>query len=128
MEDLPEVWNAKMKDYLGIVPSSDAEGVLQDVHWSLGAFGYFPTYTLGNLYAAMLFQQVNSDLPNLEKNMAEGNFIPLKSWLNDRVHRWGRQYPAAQLIERVTGTTLTPAPFIAALKKKFGALYQLPND
>ena len=128
VEDLPEVWNAKMKDYLGIEPTSDAEGVLQDVHWSLGAFGYFPTYTLGNLYAAMLFDQAKTDLPNLEQNMAEGHLLTLKGWLNDRVHRWGRQFSAADLIKQVTGTALTPDPFIAGLQKKFGALYQLPKD
>ena len=126
VEDLPDVWTAKMKEYLGIVPSSDAEGVLQDVHWSLGAFGYFPTYTLGNLYAAMLFQQANTDLPNLKQKIAEGNLLPLKDWLNDRVHRWGRQYSAADLIKQITGTTLTPAPFLEQLTEKFSNLYQLP--
>jgi len=126
VEDLPDVWTAKMKEYLGIVPSSDAEGVLQDVHWSLGAFGYFPTYTLGNLYAAMLFQQANTDLPNLKQKIAEGNLLPLKDWLNDRVHRWGRQYSAADLIKHITGTTLTPAPFFEQLTEKFSNLYQLP--
>jgi carboxypeptidase Taq len=124
VEDLPEVWNAKMKDYLGIVPPSDAEGVLQDVHWSFGAFGYFPTYTLGNLYAAMLFQQAQKDLPHLGQAMSQGNLLPLKDWLNDRVHRWGRQYTAAELIQRVTGHALTPEPFIRDLEQKFGNLYQ----
>ena len=124
VEDLPEVWNAKMKDYLGIVPPSDAEGVLQDVHWSFGAFGYFPTYTLGNLYAAMLFQQAQKDLPHLGQAMSQGNLLPLKDWLNDRVHRWGRQYTAAELIQRVTGHALTPEPFIRDLEQKFSNLYQ----
>ena len=126
IDDLPDVWNAKMQDYLGIIPTSDADGVLQDVHWSLGAFGYFPTYTLGNLYAAMLFQQAKIDLPQLGQHMIEGNLLPLKNWLNDRVHRWGRQYSASDLIKQVTGMALTPEPFIDGLREKFGALYQLP--
>ena len=124
VDDLPELWNAKMQEYLGITPTSDAEGVLQDVHWSFGAFGYFPTYTLGNLYAAMLFHQAKTDIPNLLNNVGEGNFLPLKTWLNDRVHRWGRQYTANDLIQRVTGQTLTSAPFIHDLEEKFGNLYQ----
>jgi carboxypeptidase Taq len=124
VDDLPELWNAKMQEYLGISPTSDAEGVLQDVHWSFGAFGYFPTYTLGNLYAAMLFHQAKIDIPNLLNNIGEGNFLPLKKWLNDRVHQWGRQYSAGGLIQRVAGQALTPEPFIQDLEEKFGNLYQ----
>lgn len=127
-EELPDMWNAKMEEYLGIRPRNDAEGVLQDVHWSLGAFGYFPTYTLGNLYAAMLFQQALTDLPDLEARMAEGQLLPLKQWLNDRVHRWGRYYSASDLIKTITGRALTPEPFIQALRKKFGALYRLSPE
>jgi len=127
VEDLPEIWNAKIQEYLGIIPSSDAEGVLQDVHWSFGAFGYFPTYTLGNLYAAMLFRQAQTDLPDLDQAISQGNLLPLKGWLNDRVHRWGRQYTAADLITRVTGQALTPEPFIQDLRQKFGILYQFPT-
>jgi len=128
VEELPEIWNAKIQEYLGITPPNDAEGVLQDVHWSFGAFGYFPTYTLGNLYAAMLFHQAKTDIPTLGKNIGEGNFLPLKSWLNDRVHRWGRQYSAHDLIQRVTGQALTPEPFIQYLEEKFGNLYQFPTQ
>ncbi|MEJ2231426.1 MAG: carboxypeptidase M32 [Nitrospirales bacterium] len=124
VEDLPEVWNAKIQEYLGIVPPSDAEGVLQDMHWSFGAFGYFPTYTLGNLYAAMLFRQAQKDLPDLDQAISQGNLLPLKSWLNDKVHRWGRQYTAAELIPRVTGQNLTTEPFIQDLEQKFSNLYQ----
>ena len=127
VDDLPELWNAKMEEYLGITPTSDAEGVLQDVHWSFGAFGYFPTYTLGNLYAAMLFHQAKKDVADLEQQIGEGNFLPLKNWLNDRVHRWGRQYSANELIQRITGQTLTPKPFIQDLEEKFSNLYQFPT-
>ena len=124
VEDLPEVWNTKMQEYLGVTPGDDAEGVLQDVHWSFGAFGYFPTYMLGNLYAAMLLHQAKEDIADLERNIGQGNFLPLKKWLNDRVHRWGRQYTANDLIQRVTGKPLTPEPFIQDLERKFGNLYQ----
>ena len=127
VEELPEVWNAKMQEYLGITPPNDAEGVLQDVHWSFGAFGYFPTYTLGNLYAAMLFHQAKKDIADLEQHMSQGNFLPLKNWLNDRVHQWGRRYSANELIQRVTNQALTPEPFIQDLEQKFGNLYQFPT-
>ncbi|MDH5562098.1 MAG: carboxypeptidase M32 [Nitrospirota bacterium] len=128
VEELPEIWNAKIQEYLGITPPNDAEGVLQDVHWSFGAFGYFPTYTLGNLYAAMLFHQAKKDIPTLEKTIGEGNFLPLKNWLNDQVHQWGRQYSASELIQRVTGQALTPEPFIQDLEEKFGNLYQFSTQ
>ena len=124
VDELPEIWNAKIQEYLGVRPSNDAEGVLQDVHWSFGAFGYFPTYTLGNLYAAMLFQQAKKDIADLEQNIGQGNFLPLKSWLNDRVHQWGRQYSASELIHQVTGQTLTSEPFVKDLEEKFSNLYQ----
>ena len=128
IDELPEIGNAKIQEYLGITPSNDAEGVLQDVHWSFGAFGYFPTYTLGNLYAAMLFHQAKKDMADLEKNIGQGNFLPLKNWLNDRVYQWGRQYSAKELIQRVTGQALTPGPFIQDLEEKFGNLYQFPTQ
>ncbi len=128
VDELPELWNAKMQEYLGVTPSSDAEGVLQDVHWSFGAFGYFPTYTLGNLYAAMLFDQACRDIPTLHQDIEQGNLVPLKKWLNDRVHRWGRQHSAQTLIRQITGHDLTPDPFISSLEKKLGDLYQFPNE
>ena len=128
VDELPELWNAKIEEHLGIIPGNDAEGVLQDVHWSFGAFGYFPTYTLGNLYAAMLFHQAKTDNPDLTKNISEGNFLPLKNWLNDRVHRWGREYSASELIHRITGQALTPEPFIKDLEEKFSTLYQFPTS
>ena len=127
VDELPDLWNAKIQEYLGITPANDAEGVLQDVHWSFGAFGYFPTYTLGNLYAAMLFQQAKKEMSDLEENIAQGQLLPLKKWLNDRVHKWGRQYSASELIQNVTGETLTPEPFIQDLEEKFSKLYQFPT-
>ncbi len=124
VEDLPEVWNDKMESYLGIRPETDADGVLQDVHWSGGAFGYFPTYTLGNLYAAQFFHQAKQDLPDLEDHISQGKLLPLKSWLNENIHRLGRQYSSDQLVRRVCGELLKPDYFMTYLEEKFKAIYR----
>lgn len=124
-EDLPTVWNRKMEEYLGIVPPTDAEGVLQDVHWSFGAFGYFPTYTLGNLYSVQFFEQAMRELPNLEHEIAAGQLMGLRRWLEQKIHRWGRMFTPAHLAERVTGSTINPEPFLQYVEKKYGELYQL---
>ncbi|MFB3114514.1 MAG: carboxypeptidase M32, partial [Nitrospirales bacterium] len=126
VEDLPDLWRTKMKEYLGVVPERDADGVLQDVHWSFGAFGYFPTYTLGNLYAAMLFKQAGTDLPSLETDIAQGNLMPLKQWLNHHIHRHGRQFTSKELIQRATGQTLSAEPFLQSLRDKMQEVYGFP--
>lgn len=123
-ENLPSLWNEKMKEYLGVVPKHDADGVLQDVHWAIGAFGYFPTYTLGNLYAAMLYQQACKDLPNTETNIAQGHLIPLKEWLNEKIHRWGRQFTSEELIQQTTGKSLSAEPFLQYLENKIEKIYK----
>jgi len=123
VEDLPELWRTKMNEYLGVVPEKESDGVLQDVHWSFGAFGYFPTYTLGNLYAAMLFRKAGEDMPSLLSDIAKGNLIPLKEWLNDRIHRHGRQYTSEELIRRTTGQTLSAEPFLQSLQSKMQEVY-----
>ncbi len=124
VDALPGVWKEKMKEYLGVVPESDADGVLQDVHWSGGAIGYFPTYTLGNLYAAQIFRQAKKEIPELCPQIEMGDLLTLKRWLNKKIHRWGRQYPSEDLLQRVTGESLNPRYFIEALKEKFGEIYQ----
>ena len=124
-EDLPTIWNQKMEEYLGIRPPSDAEGVLQDVHWSFGAFGYFPTYTLGNLYSVQFFEQAKSELPELEADIAAGHLLPLRRWLEQKIHRWGRMFTPAHLAERITGSSLRPEPFLNYVERKYGELYQL---
>ena len=124
-EDLPSVWDQKMQEYLGIVPPSDAEGVLQDVHWSFGAFGYFPTYTLGNLYSVQFFEQAKLEIPHLEDEIAAGQLLSLRRWLEQKIHRWGRMFTPAHLAERVTGSTVKPEPFLNYVEKKYGELYQL---
>jgi carboxypeptidase Taq len=125
VEDLPAAWNDKMRDYLGIMPEQDAEGVLQDVHWSLGAIGYFPTYMLGNLYAVQLYDQAREELPGLNAEIEAGRLITLKKWLNQKIHRWGRTFTADDLIQRVTGNSLNPEPFLTYLERKYGELYWL---
>jgi carboxypeptidase Taq len=124
-EDLPAVWNDKMEEYLGIRPKQDADGVLQDVHWSMGAFGYFPTYTLGNLYAVQFYEQAKLEIPHLEDEIAAGQLMVLRRWLEQKIHRWGRMFTPDHLTRRVTGTGLSPDPFLAYVEKKYGELYQL---
>ncbi len=124
-EELPGIWNDKMQEYLSITPSHDAEGVLQDVHWSLGSFGYFPTYTLGNLYAVQFFEQAKLEIPNLEDEIAAGQLMVLRRWLEQKIHRWGRMFTPDHLAQRVTGTGLSPAPFLNYAEKKYGELYQV---
>ncbi len=125
VEQLPVLWNDKMEAYLGVRPENDAEGVLQDVHWSGGAFGYFPTYTLGNLYAAQFFNQAKKEIPNLLEQISKGSLLPLKSWLNEKIHRWGRQYSSQAMVARVCGEAPDPAYFINYLEEKFGEIYSL---
>jgi carboxypeptidase Taq len=127
-EELPEVWREKMRQYLGIEPERDADGVLQDVHWSMGSFGYFPTYTLGNLYAVQFYEQAKRDIPRLEEDIASGQLTGLRRWLEQKIHRWGRTFPADRLVERVTGSTLQPEPFLQYLEEKYRRLYRLDRS
>jgi carboxypeptidase Taq len=123
--DLPGAWNEKYQSYLGISPPNDSDGVLQDVHWSGGAFGYFPTYTLGNLYAAQFFEQAASDLGDLQAMFRRGEFRPLLDWLRKNIHSQGRRYSSAELVQRVTGRPLSHDPLMRHLRGKFGPLYEL---
>jgi carboxypeptidase Taq len=126
--DLPAAWNAAYHHHLGVTPASDAEGCLQDGHWGAGMFGYFPTYTLGNLYAAQLFARARTDLGGPEEAFSRGDFGALLGWLRQRVHRQGGRYLAPRLIERVTGSALDHRPFIQALRGKYGELYQIGSS
>jgi carboxypeptidase Taq len=117
--DVPAAWNEAYGRYLGVRPANDAEGCLQDGHWSSGLFGYFPTYTLGNLIAAQLFAQARVDLGDLEEEFACGKFARFLAWLRDRVHRHGHRFSAPRLIEHVTGSALDYRPFVAALRRKY---------
>ena len=122
---MPAVWNEKYVEYLGLEPPNDSEGVLQDIHWSAGLVGYFPTYSLGNLYASQLFAQANADLGPLDAKFARGEFTPLRDWLGTNVHAHGQRYSAAELVLKATGKPLSHAPLIAHLRSKLGPLYGL---
>ncbi len=121
--DLPEAWADGMERLLGIRPPDDAQGCLQDVHWSGGSFGYFPTYTLGNLYAAQFFAKARTELGDLEEQFRRGEFLPLKVWLNRKIHREGQRHRAADLVVAVTGEPLSPLHLLRYMSDKFGALY-----
>lgn len=124
VRDLPAEWNRLSKQVIGLTPISDAEGVLQDIHWSGGAFGYFPSYCLGNMMAAQLWYTVVDELPELEKWFAEGNFEPLLAWLRDRIHRHGKRYDTDEMVQQATGKSLRPDALLRYLKERYLPLYQ----
>lgn len=123
--DLPAAWADGMDRLLGIRPHDDAHGCLQDVHWSGGSFGYFPTYTLGNLYAAQFFAKARAELGDLAEQFRQGEFLPLKTWLHRTIHREGQRYRAADLVAAVTGEPLNPGHLLRHLTEKFEVLYGL---
>jgi carboxypeptidase Taq len=123
--DLPAAWDEAYRRHLGITPPNDAEGCLQDGHWASGLIGYFPTYTLGNLIAAQLFDRAMEELGDLEEPFARGDFTPLRDWLRDRVHHHGSRFPAPRLIEQATGAPLDYRPLVRGLQRKYGRLYGL---
>jgi len=123
--DIPMEWNARFKKYLGLEVRRDSEGCLQDIHWAAALFGYFPTYTLGNLYAAQLFEKARQDLPGLDAAFTNGSFAQLRDWLHSNVHRHGRRYHAARLCERLTGRPLSHRPLMDYLTAKCAETYKL---
>jgi carboxypeptidase Taq len=123
--DLPEAWNEKVKTYLGLDVPDDSQGVLQDIHWSHGSFGYFPTYSLGSFYAAQLMDSAITALPNLESEIKNGDFTQLKSWLNREIHAHGRLYSAEELCKRVSGKPLDVQHFIRYAKAKYSKVYNI---
>ena len=125
IKDLPEAWNARFKSYLGVDVPNDREGVLQDIHWSWPGFAEFPGYTIGNLVGAQLMDKIRADIPDLDGNIERGEFAVLLRWLRTNVHRHGRKFTPSELVERATGKPLTPGPWIAYVRKKFGSLYGL---
>ena len=123
--DLPEAWNAKFEEFLGLVPPDDASGVLQDVHWSGGMIGYFPTYSLGNLVATQLWAKIQEDVPHLESKIERGEFGDLLNWLRENVHRHGAKFEPAELLRATTGQGLTAEPYLRYLHAKFEEIYAL---
>ena len=125
VKDLPGYWNAKMQEYLGITPPDDANGVLQDIHWSSGLVGYFPTYALGNLVSAQLWEKINQDIPDLPEQVRRGEFAALLGWLREKIHRHGRKFEPQELVQKVTGSRIDPAPYLRYLQRKYGEIYGL---
>jgi carboxypeptidase Taq len=125
--DLPEAWRARIKSDLGLDVPNDKVGSLQDIHWSYVSFGIFPGYTIGNLIGAQLMEKVRADIPDLDAQVARGDFKALLGWLRQNVHRHGRKFTPNELMERATGKPLTAKPWISYVQKKFGTLYGLTN-
>jgi len=124
--ELPEAWNARMRSDLGVDVPDDARGVLQDVHWASGAFGYFPTYALGNLVAAQLWKRLHAQLPDIGAQIADGDFAPLRAWLGENLHRHGRRQTLRETLARLTGSSaLDPEPYLRYLRTKLGDVYGL---
>jgi carboxypeptidase Taq len=119
VNDLPGLWNARMKEYLGVDVRDDAHGVLQDMHWSIGYIGYFPTYQLGNVISVQIWERARQDLGDLEAQFERGEFRPLRDWLREHVYRHGSKYPPRELLRRVTGSDLDPEPYLRYLRAKF---------
>jgi carboxypeptidase Taq len=124
VDDMKELWNSKMKEYLGITPKDDKTGILQDVHWS-GTMGYFPTYTLGNLYSAQLYHKALEENPNMESEFEQGNFSTLLKWLREKVHRHGRRYTPKNLIKHATGEEPSADYFINHIYNRYGEIYEI---
>lgn len=125
VKDLREAWHEAYRTYLGLTPADDREGVLQDIHWAHGSFGYFPTYSLGSFYAAQFYAQAVKDIPGLEDRISEGNTALLLHWLREKIHSQGRRYDAAELCRQITGEPLTMKYFLDYAKHKFGEIYNL---
>lgn len=123
--DLPAIWNEKMNEYLGITPASNREGVLQDIHWSFGGFGYFPSYSLGNLYAAQLLHKIQQDVPDFYDSIENGNFSVIQQWLMENIHQYGMLYTPNELIVKVTGEELNADYLVKYLENKYSKVYKL---
>lgn len=125
VKDLPEIWNKKMKDYLGVIPPNDKMGVLQDVHWSMGGIGYFPTYSLGNLYAAQFYDKMSNDIADIDGQISLGRFDDIKNWLRKNIYSAGKTYTASELIKKVTGEEPNSRYFSDYLEKKYKKIYKI---
>ncbi len=125
VKDLPEIWNDAMERYLRLTPPDDAHGVLQDVHWSGGMIGYFPSYMLGNLYAAQFFATAKREIGDLEERIERGDLLTLREWLREKIHKYGRMYSPSELAEKVSGEKLNPRHFVEYVTSKFSDVYRL---
>jgi carboxypeptidase Taq len=125
VNELPYCWNEKITDFLGITPKTDKEGVLQDMHWSGGEFGYFPTYAIGTIYASQLFKQFLKEHTTIREEISQGNFTPILNWLSEHVYQYGRLITADEIIKKTCGEGLNSKVFIAYLKEKYYPLYDI---
>jgi carboxypeptidase Taq len=125
VKDIPDLWNAKMQEYLGVTPPNDAKGVLQDIHWSGGLIGYFSTYALGNLVSVQLWEKINQDIPDLVEQIRQGKFEALLGWLREKIHRHGAKFEPQELVQNITGSKIDPAPYVRYLTKKYSEIYHL---
>jgi carboxypeptidase Taq len=123
--DLPGAWNEKYRDYLGVHPANDAEGCLQDSHWAAGQFGYFPAYTLGNVFAAQLWRKAQVDLPDVHREFAAGDFHSFRTWLESRIFQHGGRYSSVELLRQITGTSPDPHALVNHLENKHAEIYGL---
>lgn len=123
VDELPVLWNAKYKEYLGIEPKDDTEGVLQDIHWSSGSFGYFPTYSLGTFYSAQFFSQMEEEISHLSDKISRGELLEIKAWLNDKVHSHGRLLTSAEILRSATGKDIDMGYFLSYIRNKYTKLY-----
>jgi carboxypeptidase Taq len=123
VKDLPEVWNTRMQEYLGLTPPNDAKGVLQDVHWSSGLIGYFPTYALGNLISVQLWDKMHQDIPTLDDQIEKGEFGELLGWLRKNIHSKGAKFEPQELVQQVTGSKIDPLPYLNYLETKYKKIY-----
>ena len=123
VKDLPDYWNTKFKEYFGITPPDNARGVLQDVHWSSGYIGYFPTYSIGNVVSVQLWETLRKDIPNLDEQIEKAEFKPLLGWLVEKVHRHAAKFECQELVQRVTGSKIDPQPYLNYLEKKYTDIY-----
>lgn len=123
IDELPEAWNQKYMDYLGVKIENDSDGVMQDTHWASGLYGYFPSYALGNIYSGQITAAITKDLPNWQNQLALGKLEPVNTWLKTNIHSKGDLYDPEELIKRATGTKLDPQPYLQYLNKKYGNLY-----
>jgi carboxypeptidase Taq len=125
LHDAPDFWNARMKEYLGVTPTNAADGILQDMHWSIGLLGYFATYTIGNLISVQLWDRFQALDPSRDDQIRRGDFSRLRAWLKDEIHQHGRSYEPGELLRRVTGSGLDPAPYLSYLERKYRDIYGL---
>jgi carboxypeptidase Taq len=125
VSDVPETWNDKYEEYLGVRPETDADGCLQDIHWSHGSFGYFPTYSLGSVLAAQLYDAAERDLDGIDSDVREGEFSRLREWLTDEIHQYGKRYETDDLVRHATGESFTADYFLDYVNAKYRDLYDL---